>query len=58
MKKLMFLCVVIVAISFTSCGGNKETIVPENEQQKIMGIDKGDIPDPDGDDDEIDTNED
>ncbi len=58
MKKLIFLSVIIVAISFTSCGDNKDEIVPENEQQKIMGIDKGDIPDPDGDDDEIDISED
>lgn len=57
MKKLVFLCVVIVAISFTSCGGNNDTIVPENEKQEIFGIDKGDVPDPDGDDDEIDTSE-
>lgn len=48
MRKLIFVCVAVIAISFTSCGGNKETIVPENEKQELYGINKGDSTTDDG----------
>lgn len=57
MKKLMFICAIIMAISLTSCGNNNE-IVPENEKQELFGVNKEDVPDPDGDEDELETGED
>mgnify|MGYP000253507786 CR=1 FL=1 len=53
MKNLMFLCAVILAISFTSCGGNKTELVPENkietEYELQSTIGKGDSQTSEGD---------
>lgn len=52
---LLFLGSVIIT---TSCTDEIEENINENEADQIFRIDKGDISDPDGDDDEIDTSED
>ena len=58
MKKLTFVCAIVAVMAFTSCTDEDKIVPNEKQQKELFGINKGDIPDPDGDDEELETGED